>query len=171
MFKNFSYIIASDKKSATLKIEIVGKKCGETDITGDLSSIGEESKTTHISVEPELILPVSNASFVNDYDCNIYISGEDYICVKDINDDNKYEFNICVLLNASTEELSNLRSYAFNIPLNERAIPKVINTNNSIVCFVFPCSFKNGFISEVSNVNYEGKVTKLTYKLNLLIFI
>lgn len=81
-FKNFSYIIASDKKSATLKIEIVGKKCGETDITGDLSSIGEESKTTHISVEPELILPVSNASFVNDYDCNIYISGEDYICVK-----------------------------------------------------------------------------------------
>lgn len=150
----------------------VNDNCCEVDVTTDyiqtymfdiqFAQLFIEQRNYSLDSEDLLSL-----SYKNYYPSSIYNNvKEDYICVKDINDDDKYEFNICVLLNASTEELSNLRSYAFNIPLNERAIPKVINTNNSIVCFVFPCSFKNGFISEVSNVNYEGKVTKLTYKLN-----
>ena len=150
----------------------VNDNCCEVDVTTDyiqtymfdiqFSQLFIEQRNYSLDSEDLLSL-----SYKNYYPSSIYNNvKEDYICVKDINDDDKYEFNICVLLNASTEELSNLRSYAFNIPLNERAIPKVINTNNSIVCFVFPCSFKNGFISEVSNVNYEGEVTKLTYKLN-----
>lgn len=150
----------------------VNDNCCEVDVTTDyiqtymfdiqFSQLFVEQRNYSLDSEELLSL-----SYKNYYPSSIYNNvKEDYICVKDTNDNERYEFNICVLLNASTEELSNLRSYAFNIPLNERAIPKVINTNNSIVCFVFPCSFKNGFISEISNVNYEGEVTKLTYKLN-----
>jgi len=150
----------------------VNDNCCEIDVTTDyiqtymfdiqFSQLFIEQRNYSLDSEDLLSL-----SYKNYYPSSIYNNiREDYICVKDINDDDKYEFNICVLLNASTEELSNLRSYTFNIPLNERALPKVINTNNSIVCFVFPCAFKNGFIGEVKNVNYDGTVTQLTYKLN-----
>lgn len=150
----------------------VNDNCCEVDVTTDyiqtymfdiqFSQLFIEQRNYSLDSEDLLSL-----SYKNYYPSSIYNNiKEDYICVKDTNDDEMYEFNICVLLNASTEELSNLRNYAFNIPLNERALPKVINTNNSIVCFVFPCSFKDGFIYAVSNVNYDGEVTKLTYKLN-----
>ncbi len=77
-----SYIIADDKESAILNFDIIGKKHGETSITGSLLNIEADSNTAIISVEPELILPVNNVSFINDYDCNIYIAKKDYICVK-----------------------------------------------------------------------------------------
>ena len=80
--KHISYTIASDRKSANIKIEIAGKKCGETSIIGDLSAVGGENSATTINVEPKLILPKTNAAFVNNYDCNINISGKDYICIK-----------------------------------------------------------------------------------------
>lgn len=80
--KHISYAIAFDKKSANIKIEIVGKKCGETSIIGDLSAVGGENSATTINVEPKLILPKTNAAFINNYDCNINISGKDYICIK-----------------------------------------------------------------------------------------
>lgn len=80
--KHISYTIASDRKSANIKIEIAGKKCGETSIIGDLSAVGGENSATTINVEPKLILPKTNAAFINNYDCNINISGKDYICIK-----------------------------------------------------------------------------------------
>lgn len=55
--KHISYTIASDKKSANIKIEIVGKKCGVTSIIGDLSAVGGGNSATTINVEPKLILP------------------------------------------------------------------------------------------------------------------
>ena len=150
----------------------VNDNCCEVDVTTDyiqtymfdiqFAQLFIEQRNYSLDSEDLLSL-----SYKNYYPSSIYNNvKEDYICVKDTNDDERHEFNICVLLNASTQELSNLKSYAFNIPLNEYASPKSINTNNSIVCFVFPCSFKNGFISEVSNVNYDGEDTQLTYKLN-----
>lgn len=150
----------------------VNDNCCEVDVTTDyiqtymfdieFSQLFIEQR--NYSLDSEDLL---NLSYKNYYPSSIYNNiKEDYICVKDTNDNDRYEFNICILLNASTEELSNLKNYAFNIPLNEHSLPKSINTNNSIVCFVFPCSFKNGFISEVANINYDGNSTQLTYKLN-----
>ena len=150
----------------------VNDNCCEVDVTTDyiqtymfdiqFSQLFIEQRNYSLDSEDLLSL-----SYKNYYPSSIYNNiKEDYICVKDTSDDSKYEFNICVLLNASTPELSNLKNYTFNIPLNEYKMPKSINTNSSIVCFVFPCTFKNGSITEVTSVNYDDKVTELTYKLN-----
>lgn len=150
----------------------VNDNCCEVDVTTDyiqtymfdiqFSQLFIEQRNYSLDSEDLLSL-----SYKNYYPSSIYNNvKEDYICVKDTNDSDTHEFNICVLVNASSEELSSLKRYAFNIPLNEYESPKTINTNHSIVCLVFPCSYSNGYISYVKNVNYDDEVRELTYKLN-----
>ena len=150
----------------------VNDNCCEVDVTTDyiqtymfdieFSQLFIEQR--NYSLDSEDLL---NLSYKNYYPTSIYNNiKEDYVCVKDTTNNEKYQFNICVLVNASTQELSNLKNYIFNIPLNDYSMPKTINTNNSIVCLIFPCVYSNGFINPVKKVEYDGKTTNLNYSVN-----
>ena len=124
--KHISYAIASDKKSANIKIEIAGKKCGVTSIIGNLSAVGGENSATTINVEPKLILPKTNAAFINDYDCNIKIFGEDYICIT-VNLEESNEDYLEKFLNSIKCDISK------NPNSSENNIAKISNTGYKIM--------------------------------------
>lgn len=89
---NFNYTISESNLSATFYLEILGKTFGETKIIGEIDGTLGESASADVVFEPKLILPKSNNSYGNNYDCNIVINGNDYISVKVqlMTDDSKY---------------------------------------------------------------------------------
>lgn len=74
----FTYVLDQDNKRATWMLEIQGLHHGETEL-----SVKNNNKAwaTTLVVEPALILPDDNASFVDEYDSTVVIISESYISI------------------------------------------------------------------------------------------
>lgn len=79
---DFSYLLSVDRKEASWYLNLNCKNVGDTIVDINIPDSDIEGLAVPTYVEPELELPKSNITFVNDYDCNLTVSESDYLSIK-----------------------------------------------------------------------------------------